>query len=279
VIFRSVNTSLGGNIGLNFYVKLSEEIVNDPETVMQFTFDGRTVIVPMSEAVVSVVDGETRYRFTCRITSKHMADPVTAQIITSEGAVGEAKSMSVETYCNYIIANHADQETVAMMKAMLNYGAAAQVLFGHNTENLANAQLSEADKTLADVDASAWKHTITGADTGIVLDSAVLLLNSETSLRIYFTLAEGKTIDEFTFLVDGVEVDPIQKNNRYYLEVSNIAAHRLDEFHQFSFGGLTVKYSVLSYVNTMLNVSTDEEAINMAKALYAYSQAVEAYAK
>jgi hypothetical protein len=76
-----------------------------------------------------------------------------------------------------------------------------------------------------------------------------------------------------------VEVDPIQKNNRYYLEVSNIAAHRLDEFHQFSFGGLTVKYSVLSYVNTMLNVSTDEEAINMAKALYAYSQAVEAYAK
>jgi hypothetical protein len=29
----------------------------------------------------------------------------------------------------------------------------------------------------------------------------------------------------------------------------------------------------------MLNVSTDEEAINMAKALYAYSQAVEAYAK
>jgi len=279
VIFRSVNTSLGGNIGLNFYVKLAPEIVNDPNAAMRFTFDGRSVVVPMSEAVVSVSNGETRYRFTCRVTSKHMADPVTAQIITSEGAVGEAKTMSVETYCNYIIANSADEETVAMMKAMLNYGAAAQVLFDHNTGSLANAQLSEADKVLADVDASAWKHTITGAEEGIKLDSAVLLLDSETSLRVYFVLTGEKTIDEFTFLVDGKEVKPIQKNERYYLEVRNIAAHNLDLFHQFTVGGLTMEYSVLSYINTVLNFSTDEATINVAKALYAYAQTVEAFVK
>ena len=38
-------------------------------------------------------------------------------------------------------------------------------------------------------------------------------------------------------------------------------------------------YSVLSYVNTVLNVATDEAVINMAKALYAYSMAAEAYLK
>ena len=43
-------------------------------------------------------------------------------------------------------------------------------------------------------------------------------------------------------------------------------------------GGLTVEYAALSYVNQVMNVSTDEPVINMAKALYAYAMAAEAYA-
>ena len=278
VVFTSISTTLSGNIGLNFYVRLSDEIVNDAETVMQFTYAGRVVTVPMADAVIAA-SGDNVYRFTCTLTSKNMADLVTAQVVTSEGNVGASKSMDIATYCNWVIANIDDAETVNLMKAMLNYGASAQVLFNHNTDNLANATLAEADKVLADVDASAFAHVKTGEEEGIEIHSVSLLLDSETVLRVYYQLTGDKTIDEYTFYLDGEEVTPIQKGDRYYIEIRNIGAHKLDDVHEFTVGGLSMTYSVLSYVNTVLNVSADEAVINMAKALYAYSMAAEAYLK
>ena len=279
VVFNSISTTLSGNIGLNFYVHLADEIVTDAETVMQFTFAGRVVTVPMADAVAAPEKGENVYRFTCVLTAKNMADLVTAQVITSEGPVGASKSMDIATYCNWVIANFNDENTVNLMKAMLNYGASAQVLFSHNTDNLANAELAEADKVLGDVDASAFAHVKTGEEEGIEIQSVTLLLDSETVLRVYYKLTGDKTIDEYTFYLDGEEVAPIQKGDRYYIEVRNIGAHKLDEAHEFTVGGLTMTYSALSYVNTVLNVSEDEAVVNMAKALYFYSQAAEAYLK
>ena len=276
MVFTAISTTLSGNIGLNFYVRLADEIVNDPNTVVQFTFADKVLTVPMAEAVIAA-SGDNVYRFTCSLTTKNMADMVTAQVITSAGPVGTAARMSIAEYCNYVIANYDDADTVNLMKAMLNYGASAQVLFNHNVDNLANAAMSDEDKILADVDASAFAHVKSGEEEGIILHSASLLLNSETTLRIYYELTGDKTIDEFTFYLDGKEVTPIQKGERYYIEVRDIAAHKLDEAHEFTVGGLTMTYSALSYVNTVLTVANDEPVVNMAKALYAYSMATEQF--
>ena len=278
VTFHSISATLGGDIGMNFYVRLSDETVNDPSAVMQFTVNGRVIQVPMTEGVAAPKYGEKIYRFTCKLNAKQMSDVVAAQIVTSQGNVGITKTMTLETYCNWIIANHQDAELVALMKSMLNYGAAAQVMFNYNTGDLANAALSDADKVLGDVDASEYVHSITGVEEGIKIESTTLLLDSTTTLRVYFQLTGEKTIDQFTFTVDGQEVAPIQKGERYYVQISSIAAHELDTFHQVTVGGLSMTYSALSYVNTVLNVSTDEAVVNMAKALYIYAMAAEAYA-
>ena len=273
-----ISTTLGGNIGLNFYVRLSADVVNDPDTYVQFTYADKVVKVPMSEAVLSEKKGAPAYRFTCDLTAKNMTDVVTAQVFTSNGAAGNSKSLDVATYCNWVIDNSTDPEAVALMKAMLNYGASAQVLFGHNTDKLANAGLAAEDQVLADVDASAYKHTIIGSEEGIQIKSMTLLLDTNTDNRFYFVLNGEKAIDEYTFLINGTEATPVAKNGKYYVEISAIAAHKLGQMNTVTVGGLSIEYAPLSYVNQVMNYSKDEATINMAKALYAYAMAAEAYA-
>ena len=272
----SGSTTMGGTIGLNFYVKLSENIVNDPNAFVRFTYAGKTVDVPMADAVVSEQDGEVRYRFSCQLYAKQMADTVTAQVMNENGPIGESINYSVMQYCLNKIQNSADQEMVALAKAMLNYGAAAQVLFNYNTENLANASLDDADKVLADVDASAFAHSITGSEAGISAESATLMLESEVAVRVYFKLDEGASIDNYTFTINGEEVAVQQNEQGYYIESAGIVAKDLDEMYEFSVGGLTVTYGALSYVNNRI-ASNNPATVNMVKALYAYYIAAEAY--
>ena len=273
VVFRSVNSTLGGEISLNFYVRLTEEIVNDPEAAMKFYVNGKVITVPMSEAVISVKDGETRYRFTCKLYAKQMADVVTAQMVTSNGAVGESKSMSIAAYCEALMAATTDAELTALLKAMLNFGAYSQEMFSYNLENLANACLSDEDKVLAEVDASEYVYSIIGSEAGIKVQSANLLLDSAITMRVFFRLTGDKTIDEYTFYVDGQEVQPVQKGDRWYIELKVEKASEMDQIHEFTVGGLTLNYGVLSYVNSAIFTSPDENTVNVSKALYAYIMA------
>ena len=271
--FTTISTSLGGNIAMNFYLELSEDLVADPEAYIQFTYAGKTLNVPLSEGILS--DGV--YRFSCPITSKNMTDDITAQVYNAAGPVGNSKTMDVATYCNWVIDNYTDAKTVNLMKAMLNYGASAQMLFNYRTDDLANADLAEADKVFGKVDASAYLHSRTGEEEGIKPSTYTLLLDSETTVRVYFQLTGDKTIDEYTFTVDGVEVEPKYKDGLYYIEKQNISAHRLDDLHTFTCGDITITYGGLSYVNQVMTYYTEGTTFDMASALYAYSMAAEVY--
>jgi hypothetical protein len=181
-------------------------------------------------------------------------------------------------YCLNQIKKSTNQELVAVCKAMLNYAAAAQKSFNYNPGSLANASLSEADKVLPNVDASAYKYSNTGSEDGIKASSATLMLEAEVKIRVYFKLTGDKTIDEYTFTIDGKEVGIQQNDKGYYIETDGIIAKQLDEMHEFSVGGITVNYGALSYVNSKLTSSKETELNkNLAKALYAYYAAAEAY--
>ncbi len=279
VKWASVSTTLTGNIGLNFYAELSENLRTASDAYIRFTLCGRTIDVPLSEGVSSVSNGVTRYRYTCPITAKNMTDTVTAQVMVGSTPVGQPKTMEVATYCNWIIANYKDAKTVNLMKAMLNYGASAQLLFNHNTGNLANAALSQADQALPNVDASAYKHSVTGSEDGIIAKSMTLLLDSETTIRVYFELTGSKSINDYTFYVNGKQATPVYKGGKYYVEIPNIPAHRLSQMQEVTVGGITVRYGALSYVNQVLNfAAATPETVNMAKALFVYYEAAKAYA-
>ena len=178
-----------------------------------------------------------------------------------------------------MIQNSKDAELVSLMKAMLNYGAQAQLLFNHNTDELANASLSAADKVLPEVDANRYAYTVTGSEAGIQITQATLLLETETSVRIYFKLTGDKTIEDYTFYVNGQKVTPEMANGSYYVSVKDIAAQNLDATNIINLGGITIHYSGLSYVNTVLkNADTvGQTLVDTVKALYYYNRDAEAY--
>ena len=270
VKWYSGSTSMNGTIDLNIYVLLSENLLDEEDAFVRFTYAGKTVDVPMADALHSPVENyENRYRFTCQIYAKQVADNVNVKVMKGDEMIGTELNYSVKQYCDNLIRKNTSPEQVAMCKAILNYGAAAQLYFNYNTDNLANASLSEEDKVLPTPDLSEFAYIITGSEDGIKAKSATVMMESELTIRVYFTLTGDKSIDEYIFTVDGQVVTPKYNEKGYYIEFGNIAAKRMDEMHEFKVGGITVTYGVLSYVNSKLSAS-DPLEVNLAKALYAY---------
>lgn len=276
VVFVAASLSLKGDIGLNYYAQLSHRIRSDSSAYMNFSGSGANRQVAIGAGVYDASDDS--YRYSVALNAKNMGDEVTAQVYNANGAVGDSKTLSIKYYADYVINNSVKQSFVNLMKAMLNYGAAAQVNFGYDTNHLVNADMTEADRTLpASLNVGGYAHTWSGEENGIEITSASLLLQSETKIRIYFKVKSGYQISDFTFTIDATEVTPVQSGDEYYIEKANVAAKDLDTMYTFRLGNRQLVYCGLSYVNQVLTYSKDDKLINLAKALYCYNQAANAY--
>ena len=113
---------------------------------------------------------------------------------------------SVKNYANYILMNQTYfSDAVPLVTAMLNYGAYAQLYFGYKTEDLANKNLYNGDYDFDSVTASMINRPYDSSKTilpaGLTAASASMVLESNTTLKIYFT---DNTNKKLTFkLVDG----------------------------------------------------------------------------
>ncbi len=282
VVFTQASVSLAGDIGLNYYVKLREDIASDPSTYLEFTFDGNTQKVMLSEAQKQ---SNGAYRFSCKLAARNMADAVTAQVYTNAGAVGDSKSFSVRDYCTGVVKAYSGNASYAalvdLLSAMLNYGAQSQLSLNHNPGDLANKLLSVEDQLLPDItaaDVSGYAPLFTGSEDGIKIHSASLLLKTTTTVRCYIQLTGSKTIDQYTVKVNGKTVTPVKSGAYYYVDLVGIEARNLDTVYTFQVGGITMSYSGMSYVYSVMNqASSTQEAKDMAKALYGYAMAANAY--
>ena len=187
--------SLDGSIGVNFYMKLSETVLNNEESAyMEFTVNEKTQQVPVKDATIK--DGY--YIFRCDVVAKEMADEITAQVYLSEGnPIGDAYKYSVQEYAAYII-NHPEKysySAIAMVKAMLNYGAASQKYFKHNTDYLANSILP-----LGEQQSALSSGNLTYYNAGDISPEKISLsLKSTITLKLYFKTDDLK-IDELNYV-------------------------------------------------------------------------------
>lgn len=279
VQFIGNSLSLAGDIGLNFYYDLPDWILADEDAYILFTDANGDEIekIYFAEEEDPFINGDGYYRYSVQFAAKEMGEEVTAQVFSSAGEECDPVTMSIQGYVKKAFETK-NANLINLMKAMLNYGAAAQVEFEYNTDNLVNNIMDEADRVLATADADAYAHKITGTDADLSIYGTSLILDSETSIRIYFNVAEGKAVEDYTFTIDGEPVTPIAKDGRYYITLTNIAAKDLDVWHTFCVGGITVEYAGLSYVARVQEVaSSDADLMDLANALYAYSQAAEVF--
>ena len=276
--------TLDGSIGVNFYVELTDELLESDTAEMVFTVpngsktDTQTLLVKDVKADSSnkvVIGGKTYYKFKCSVSAKDMASEITAQMFDGEKAGTEYK-YSVKDYADYLL-SHTQGNTeftnaAPLVKAMLSYGAYSQTYFGEGTP-LADSYKAAVDCVAVPVDFE-YKDANASLPEGVTFEGATLSLKSETTLSLYFKGLPANT----TFTCSGKTVDT-SKNGEYVVaRIRGIKANELQNDFTVKFGESSVKYNAMTYCYNVLNGgSNDEDLQNVCKALYQYSQAANEY--
>ena len=168
-------------------------------------------------------------------------------------------------------------ETKAMVKAMLNYGAKAQVYFNYNADadKLANVGYEESNFTAVPTEA---ETIVKGSISGVFYYGSSLVFRSKTAVRYYFT----GDISGCTFTVDGVVLTPVSKDGMNYVEIGEINPQDLDKNYTVVVADaegntLSVTYGPMNYI-VRKSVNGSETLIDLLLAMYNYHLAAKACA-
>ena len=299
VSLKANSLTLDGTIGVNFYVYLPADVAGDLASYnVVYTLPDAgnstyTVRADSGSVKTVTLDGkeQTLYQFTCPIAAKEMTGTISLQIVKADNSWQSDKfEYSAQTYAKYILDNASSysEEVVALVKAMLNYGTAAQLHFDYNTDKLANSILDEADKTVSafgEIDYIDYSNLST-ADQSDAIDfaGATLMLESSTGLRLYFNVEAGA---DFTASLQGeipegvsLEAYTAKAGSGYtgYIEVAGIAAKDLDEVFTIQItdadgGTLIVQHSPMKYSLNVQKGSYKTTLQNLLAAMYDYNAA------
>ena len=306
--------SLTGNIGVNFYMELSNDIVNDESAYMNFILpNGTTSKVYVSgthedgstaTTDTTVKNGVTYYVFTCEVAAKEMTSDIKAQMIGNNGEKkGTVHTYTVKEYADYILSHMSAEEsdiskaTIQLVKGMLNYGGAAQKYFGYKTDKLASDGLTltepvfEDTSIISSIKDEANKAVITNYSDPdkITFKSAYLSLNSTTDLCVSVQFAEDVTVQEdmFAILLDSTEISKdqykitkVNEENCYKITLHGIKASQLQKQYEFEValpdtGPAVLEYGATSYAYTVMSSACDN--INNIESLREVVKALYAY--
>lgn len=275
--------SLAGNIGVNFYMALDTDVLTDENAYMQFTLpNGDTQKILVGDAQVAAVEEAVYFVFSCEVAAKEMRDDIKAQIVLGDATKGTEYTYTVSDYANYILENETaySEETVELVNALMTYGTCADAYFDAGV-TLDGETAAAVDTAFDSAGMTGTSEQMTGTlSDGITYYGTSLLLKTRTTLRHYFTIANGKNIADYSFELGGVAVTPVAKESYYYVELQGINAVNLGQGYTLSVDdeAWTYSYSVLNYVSTILNDSnSDAELQSLMKALALYHLATLAY--
>ena len=134
------------------------------------------------EGAVYVPENDRYMVRTAGIPAKNLGDTkymvVYARRADGSCVYSEVLPYSAKTYCLSRVENSTNENMKALCVAMMNYGAAAQTQFGYNTENLVNADLTDAQKDYATAAYETESHLVSGTGryaTALTLKSAIML--------------------------------------------------------------------------------------------------------
>ncbi|MBQ9868598.1 MAG: leucine-rich repeat domain-containing protein [Ruminococcus sp.] len=279
--------SLDGDIGVNFYMELDETILSSQTAYMQFDVpDGKkteTRIVYVKDVLDDTVtiSGRTYFKFKCQVAAKDMAAEIVAQLHDGN-ARGEEYKYSVREYAKYIL-DHSDnynEKTINLVKAMLNYGSAAQEYFlNESGSDLANFDLdtdyNKVDDVTAETIGKPYDATKTSLPKDVTFEGVTLSLRSETTLSFYF---KGDT-DLSSVLGDDFPIETTPDGYQVY-RIRGISASKLDKDFAIdkAEADCCLSYCPLTYCYNVLNRNEGTPQLQkVCKALFLYNQAANDY--
>lgn len=283
--------TLKDNIDVNYYMEMSDSVF-EHDAYLEFKIGGQTYKLNASDAAEVNENGKTLYKFSCPVNAAQMSDTIETKIVIDNNTM-EEYSYSVKEYASELLSKSSEYptETVKLVKALLNYGTAAQTFFKYNTGKPANAILSDTDKAVAAADFDAYKAVIkadsaNGAIDGLTYYGSSLICKSEMTVRHYFILDNGSDINNYKFSyidTEGYEVSLIPKKvsdgGVYCVDISGIMACSLNKNYVCRVTGMDnsqtieLDYGPLSYAYSVANSKdSSKELMNLMNALYMYSE-------
>lgn len=280
--------TLKDNIDVNYYMEMSDSVF-EHDAYLEFKIGGQTYKLNASDAAEVNENGKTLYKFSCPVNAAQMSDTIETRIVI-DNKTEEEYSYSVKEYATELLSksNEYPAETVKLVKALLNYGTAAQTFFKYNTGKPANAILSDTDKAVAKADFAAYKAVIktdsaNSQSNGLTYYGSSLICKSEMTVRHYFVLDNGGDINNYKFSyidADGYEVSLTPKkasDGVYCVDINGIMARKLNSNYACKVTGknnsriLELTYGPFSYAEKVLNSgNTSSELKNLMNALYWY---------
>ena len=276
--------SLAGNIGVNFYMELSDKILTDEDAYMQITLPNGTVtkvLVSDAQTNTEIKEGTTYYRFPCEVASYEMTQDIKAQMFDGNGNWGKEYTYTVRDYAKYIIENDSLYvDAISFVVTMLDYGACSQKYFKVAVDDLANKELNPSNDIsgldsdyMDDFAAKKAEDDVLGQFAGLNM-----VLESETTLNIFYEPKEGIDVSKLTFSVDGKEVTPEKRGQYYILSLENIKANELETSKTFTVtdgtNTLSGDYCAMMYCYQVLNAAEgtyEDDLVTLVKAFSAYA--------
>ena len=283
--------TLKDNIDVNYYMEMSDSVF-EHDAYLEFKIGGQTYKINAYDAAEVNENGKILYKFSCPVNAAQMSDTIETRIVIDNNTE-EEYSYSVKEYASELLSksNEYPAETVKLVKALLNYGTAAQTFFKYNTDKPANGILSDADKAVDAADFDAYKAVIkadsaNGQNNGLSYYGSSLICKSEMTVRHYFILDNGSDINNYKFSyidADGYEVSLTPKKASdggvYCVDISGIMACSLNKNYVCRVTGMDssqiieLDYGPLSYAYSVANSKdSSKELKNLMNALYMYSE-------
>ncbi len=259
------NLSLGGDLTVNFYLDIAENIAQDVQVQISVAEEMHTFSVLDD----SLDEDLQLYQFSVPIAAAQMCDEICVQTVVGEKVIA-SQSYTVEQYAQFVLSESSMQAYHALVTEMLRYGSAAQQYFDYRTEQLADQNISGG--AFAEIPQNTQPATVEGSLKGLQYYGTTLLYRDRVSLRLYFTVRED--IASFVFTVDGVAYEAVQKDELYYVELPGINPQDWDKPIQMTVrdedgNTLVISYSPMKYMVRMYEKGSDSMKL-LVTAMYNY---------
>ena len=277
---RSVR--LEDRIELVFGVTFPEGSVFDYAALVSH---GETYITKKADAETKIVDGELLTLFSCPVYPNDLKEKVTIRAYDQDGRQlpllvnGETVEVYAYAVSDYLSLDSTDPALKNLIDALVVYGDYVGYYASHRDDNTSMngvpVERPTKDALLP------YKGTVEGAVSGVSARGGTLYFDSATVARVYFS----GDVQGATVTVNGKSASLRQDGSSYYVEISGIAANKLDVKNEvaLSKNGQTVKvfYSGYSYLYSVIcgNNSANYSATlkDALSAMYKYCEAAKAY--
>lgn len=292
-VINTVSLSLESSITMNFKV-LKSSLSSFDEFYMTFECGGK------EEKVTDYKETDKYYVFSYKgINPQLMNDNVTA-VLHAKNKSGEytspEKIMSVREYAYTMLDRYSGDEHSklrTLLVDLLNYGAAAQIYAGYQTDNLVNSDLTDVQKDWASKDTTEFKNIRnlnykTISNPTAEWKTCSLVLKNSIMVKVKFSAkdVENKTVEivlkntKFTYTKD----DFVNNGDgTYYVYCNELFANELSDdllFTIYENGkpcSNTMLFSVESYARLVRDNYKDKPLDKMTTAMMLYGNSAKAY--